>query len=66
MEQNNKVHIEVGFNFNAKEAFVFAQVSDYFLHFLVPQRVCAAPSKNNKNNKNLRASKPNLQQLNFW
>lgn len=29
----------------------------------MPQHVCAAASKNNKN---LRASKPNLQQLNFW
>lgn len=60
MKQNNKVHIDVVFSFNAKEAFVFAQVSAYFPHFLVPQHVCAAASKNNKN---LRASKPNL---NFW
>lgn len=49
-------------SFNAKEAFVFAQVSAYFPHFSVPQHVCAAASKNS----NLRASKPTLQQLNFW
>lgn len=63
VKQNNTIHIEVGFNFNAKEAFVFAQMSVYFPHFSVPQHVCAAASKSNKN---LRASKPNLQQLNFW
>lgn len=56
---NNEVQWKWG-SFNAKEAFLFAQVSAYFPHFSVPQHVCAAASKN----KNLRASKPNLQQSN--
>lgn len=62
-KQNNKTHIGVWFNFNAKEAFVFAQVSAYF-----PTSWCLSMSMLLllKATNNLTASKTNLQQLNFW
>lgn len=62
-KQSNKAHIEAWFDFNAKEAFVFAQVSAYF-----PTSWCLSMSVLLllKTTKNLKASKPNLQQLNFW
>lgn len=56
-------HIEMWFNFNAKEAFVFAQVSPYF-----PTSWCLSMSVLLllKATKNLRAAKTNLQQLDLW
>lgn len=65
LKQNNKTDIEVWFSFNAKEAFVFAQVSAYFPTSWLPQHVCAAASKNNKKPQSLKNKLAAIQILVF-